>query len=70
MTGIPFSGKILIEGHSALDASPFKETAWSNDVATLPAQNPSAWKETNFSNDNNNAEPNVLGFLIVEDEWS
>jgi len=65
-----FTGKILVEGHVALDTSPFKKTEWDTDISTLPAQTPMAFKKTNWDTDTGDADPSVSGFQSTVDEWA
>lgn len=65
-----FTGKILNDGDSGLATSPFAETNWDNTNPSLPAQNPSAWVETAIDTSTDNAEPQVMGFKIAENNWT
>lgn len=67
---VPFQGRIPVDGHVEPTLSPWVETAWPNDAATIPAQTPHGWTETNFSNDNNTADANVMGIELAEDTWA
>lgn len=70
MTSYPFTGKILISGHVVKETSAFVSTNWDNDAATLPAQNPMAYKTTNWAEDDDLAETQVRGFTAKTDNWT
>ena len=68
MTG--FTGKILVEGHVAMETSAFKKTDWDTDKPILPAQTAMAFKKTDWDTDDSNAESRVAGFTNSTDEWA
>lgn len=72
MSKADYNPKILIPAGDlvALETSAFASTQWDIDQDTIPGQTVSAYKTTNWPTDDGDAEPNVLGFKAVSDNWS
>ena len=66
---VAFQGRILVDGHTALETSPYAETGWDNMSPTVPAQNPAAISKTGWDNHTDNAEEQVIAGYIVRNNW-
>lgn len=65
-----FAPRIYIDGYSAPDTSPFAQTGFSTDGATVPQATLGGWAQRGFSTDAAHEDANRRAFAIEQDEWS